>query len=256
LTSTQKREPCPGGCGRTVRRVKLSVPNLEFNASLLVQCPECWAREAREDYEREVRRELAAALIPKRMSGWTLASHPQLQDAVPVAEEWLRRHAAGERHNLLLFGPVGTGKTGLAVGVLRAFIEGTGPDFAPATEESVEPGEGLFLNFRDFLAELRRSYSTGAPLAVSERARRAPLLVLDDLGAERPTAHARDELAVLVEHRHGHELPTVVTSNYEPGELARRLGHDEALIGHRIVSRLTQGAMQVRLIGPDRRLTA
>ena len=78
------------------------------------------------------------------------------------------------------------------------------------------------------------------------------MLALDDLGAERPTDFARDELATLVEHRYMQGLPTIVTS-YPPSKLAARLGHDDPEVGQRLVSRLTDDAVQIRFIGPDRR---
>lgn len=52
------------------------------------------------------------------------------------------------------------------------------------------------------------------------------------------------------------ELPTVVTSKYLPSELARRLGHDDPATGLRIVSRLTEDAVHVRLDRPDLRRRA
>src|SRR5262249_51838761 len=156
------------------------------------------------------------------MLGWTLASHPDPAHVASVIP-WLEHYVQGERRNLILHGRTGRGKTGLAVGLLRAAIE-------------EHDRRGLFVNFREVLYDLRRSYTTGAPATTVERAQRAPLLVLDDLGAERPTDHARDELAVLVERRHGRELPTVVTSNLDLARLVRRLGHDDPVVGERIVS--------------------
>jgi DNA replication protein DnaC len=91
----------------------------------------------------------------------------------------------------------------------------------------------------------------GAPI---RRLYESSLLVLDDLGAERPTDWTRDAIHALVQHRHSRDLPTIVTSNYAPSALARRLGHDDPLIGKRIVSRLTENCVKVKLERPDLRL--
>jgi DNA replication protein DnaC len=80
------------------------------------------------------------------------------------------------------------------------------------------------------------------------------LLVLDDLGAERPTPWALDALAALVQHRYSSDyLPMIVTSNYSPSQLAKRLGHSDLLIGQRIVSPLTENCVKVKLDRADLR---
>jgi DNA replication protein DnaC len=224
-------------CGNLVQRLDVSA--LGITTSLLPLCDACAAEVERDEQERERQRAVEAAQIPALMCGWTLASHPEPAHVARVTP-WLKRYVQGERRNLFLHGRVGRGKIGLAVALLRAAIE-------------EHDGRGLFVNFRELLWDLRRSYGTGVVSAAVERAQRTPLLVLDDLGGERPTDHARDELAVLVERRHGRNLPTVVTSNYDLARLAQRLGHDDPVVGERIVSRLAGGAEVLRIDGPDRR---
>lgn len=187
-----------------------------------------------------------------KMRDWTLATFPKDDEALAVkrrAIEWvatLQRidEEEGVPHvhgaNLILFGPVGTGKTGLAWSLVRAFCD--------------KGVEARLLNFRDYLWSVRQSFRENEPQ--DTRPHSVPVLALDDLGAERATDFARDELATLVEQRHKQNLPTIITSNYEPGDLAARLGHDEPVIGQRIVSRLTERAVQVRFTGIDRRLAA
>lgn len=234
-----KLAPCPGGCGKQLPRRPLSAGGETF--WFRIQCDECWAREEAEEHERRVRELLAASGVPERMRSWTFASHPLAAVYAPKVETWLNDYALGERRNMLLFGPVGTGKSGLAWSVLRLLIEQGTPS--------------LYVGFRDLLWELRRSFQTGEP-ASTERAQKVPVLVLDDLGAERPTDFARDELAVLVERRYSRRLPMIVTSNYDPKQLARRLGHDDEVVGKRIVSRLGDDALELRFSGRDRRLSA
>jgi DNA replication protein DnaC len=220
-------------------RLQLTIGDQTFRFRL--QCDECWEREEAEVHERRVRELLDRSGVPQRMRAWTLASHPQSTVYAPSVEAWLRDYALGERRNLLLFGPVGTGKSGLAWAVLRLLIEQGEP--------------GLYVSFRELLWELRRSFRSGEP-ASTEQAQKVPALVLDDLGSERPTDFARDELAVLVERRYSRGLPLIVTSNFDPEQLARRLGHDDEVVGRRIVSRLADGAVQLRLSGRDQRLSA
>lgn len=65
--------------------------------------------------------------------------------------------------------------------------------------------------------------------------KKAPFLVLDDLGAERLTDWAAERLYLVVNHRYLHRLQTVATTNAKGAmDLVARLGDQ----GQRIVSRL------------------
>jgi DNA replication protein DnaC len=79
------------------------------------------------------------------------------------------------------------------------------------------------------------------------------LVVLDDLGAERPSGFALDTISLIVERRHERDSVTVVTTNYSPSQLAARLGHEDLVIGERIVSRLIEGALKIKIDRADLR---
>ena len=78
--------------------------------------------------------------------------------------------------------------------------------------------------------------------------------MVDDIGAERCTDWARETLATLIEDRYTRKLLTILTSNYSPSGLAARLGHDDPIIGQRIVSRIVESCAQVNVDGRDHRL--
>lgn len=147
--------------------------------------------------------------------------------------------------NLYLWGPVGSGKTGLAWSLLRIRVLHH-YDYEDRHEWPT------WANVVSLLADARAAMSAHEPSPI-RRLYDASVLVLDDLGAERPTDWARDEIAALVQHRHTRDLPTIVTSNYAPSALARRLGHDDRIIGQRIVSRLTENCVKVKLDRADLR---
>jgi DNA replication protein DnaC len=184
----------------------------------------------------------------ERMRGWTLDTFPADdlvgRRALRAAREWLDEY---HESNLLLYGPVGSGKTGLAWSLLIALLQRS-----PAHEVR-------FVNVRQLLAGVRRTFDRRSPaddeqpVDLVEDAINAGYLVLDDVGAERATDWAREKLAEIVERRYVAMAQTIVTSNYPPSALARRLGHDDPVIGLRIVSRLTDGATQIRLDRPDLR---
>jgi hypothetical protein len=151
--------------------------------------------------------------------------------------------------NAYIYGGVGSGKTGLAWSLLRARVLDARYDW----EES-EAQYPAFANVVELLDEAKAAMRDGDGGAPIRNLYESSLLVLDDLGAERPTDWTRDAIHALVQHRHTRGLPTIVTSNYAPSALARRLGHDDPLIGKRIVSRLTENCTKVRLDRPDLRL--
>ncbi len=215
-----------------------------------VQAPKCTAcmesdqkTEAQTEHERRVAGLLARAGAGSRWRTWTLATYPDDPPGRRAKHEamvWLHDYARGRRRNLILWGAVGAGKSGLAWALVRFLCE--------------RGHEATIVNWRDLLADVRHAIGEGdnAPPELA-RAGRVPVLALDDLGAERSTDFALETLAVLVERRYQGELPTIVTTNYDPKLLQKRLGG--AVEGARIVSRLLEGAQQVRLTGPDRRRT-
>ena len=155
------------------------------------------------------------------------------------AHEWLQWDYGW----LFIHGPVGSGKTGLAWSCV-----------VDAIERSRGWNEYRFVNVRQLLTRMRRSFASDEPYDPTDLLVEGTwMLVLDDLGAERVSDWTREVLATIVEGRYLDERPTIVTSNYAPSELAKRFGQDDPVIGMRIVSRLTQDAMQIKLDRGDLR---
>lgn len=144
--------------------------------------------------------------------------------------------------NLLFYGKIGSGKTGLAWAVIRHLIE--------------HGVEAKHVNFRSLLEAMKDCMDRHEPIRNALRVGQVPVLVLDDLGSETPTKWAREQLLGIVDYRYEHKLPTIFVSNYDPDDLAKRLGHDDPIIGQRIVSRMTEGAIQHRFRADDRRKVA
>lgn len=186
--------------------------------------PDDIAGEAGAIWHAERRQRLAENLLKDRPDAY--ATPGELDSRLKA---WARMLAGGIGQNLILTGPVGTGKTWA---------------IWHAAEEAVRSGyEGRVVITS--AAALRRSVApaTADPAAFT-RCCEAGLLAIDDLGAFRLSEWDLDNFAELAEARWSAQLPTIVTSN--KSNLAE-------LLGPRISSRLQHNALKVPLDGPDRR---
>ena len=136
---------------------------------------------------------------------------------------------------LMLIGPYGCGKTHLAAAILHQSAE----DGIPA----------MFVVTPDLLAQIRSSYRTGDGRAdeIVDAAKNTPLLVLDDLGAEKASPWVQEQLYMLINHRYEHMLPTVITTNNDGAEL-------EAELGRRTLSRLAEMTVPIKIKAGDYRM--
>jgi DNA replication protein DnaC len=99
------------------------------------------------------------------------------------------------------------------------------------------------------LTEIKASYDNSSSLTeqgIIEEYSSNPVLILDDLGSERPTEWVREKLNMIINFRNIRGLKTIYTSNFAPEELQNRL--DE-----RITSRILQQCEVIHLTGADRR---
>lgn len=136
---------------------------------------------------------------------------------------------------LIIAGPVGTGKTHVAVGVLRvAHQKHLGIAFAQVPL---------------VLAQIRAAIGRGDEDATRaiDRYSTVDVLALDDLGSERVTDWVREQLFLIINSRYEQMLPTIITTNDSLEGL-------EEHVGQRITSRIAGMCQGVVLDGPDYRL--
>ncbi len=84
----------------------------------------------------------------------------------------------------------------------------------------------LFVVVPDLLDHLRASFNPASGIRLDKRfdeVKKAPLLVLDDLGTESATAWAREKLYQLFNYRYAARLPTVITTATPVDEIDPRL---------------------------------
>lgn len=186
---------------------------------------------------------LAAAGIPRRYLDCTIASFetlsPTLRRARDETQEFVDLWPNVER-GLLFVGGCGTGKTHLAVAALKEAIE------------SGRPGRYLFRNFQDLVQQLQSSFEVEGGPTKSELMRpliEADLLVLDELGSQKPTPFVQDILYHIINSRYNEERSTLFTTNYFDSSESDQSLSDR--IGARLRSRLFEMARAVVITDTD-----
>jgi DNA replication protein DnaC len=201
---------------------------------------------------------LSAARIPKRyehcelsnfeFDGPRLSLAPARMAACRFVEEYPL-----DRTGLLLVGTVGTGKTHLAVGIIKALIQERGISC-------------VFYDYRELLKEIQNSYNASVQtteLAVLRPVFEAEVLVLDELGAVKPTEWVWDTVSLILNTRYNDNRTTIITTNFEDqpaagvaGTLSRTKAavREETLgdrIGERMRSRLHEMCRIIKMEGED-----
>lgn len=136
---------------------------------------------------------------------------------------------------LLLTGSIGCGKTHLAVGLLREMVEQRG-------------ATGIFCDYRDLLKQIQNSYNPQVATTELEILRpvfEAEVLLLDELGAVKPTDWVWDTVAHILNTRYNDKRTTLITTNY-PNQPSALLQAHSTSVSDRDISRATPASAAAR----------
>jgi DNA replication protein DnaC len=210
---------------------------------------------------------LAAARIPKRYEHCELSNydfegpHAHLMRPRMAACKFVEEYPL-ENTGLLLIGSIGVGKTHLAVGIIKELITSKGVGC-------------LFYDYRELLKEIQNSYNRSVNVTELDVLRpvfETEVLVLDELGAVRPTDWVWDTVSLILNSRYNDNRTTIITTNYPDAPERERRGNlrptqseaaqhamaQETLgdrIGERMRSRLHEMCRIVKMEGADFRQT-
>lgn len=220
-----------------------------------------WASRACECQEgQKEERRLGAAQIPERYRHCSLDSYDPhyagadttLSKALMTARRFVEDYPVNTGGIGLLFvGSIGVGKTHLAVGVLKRLIAERG-------------ARGLFVDYRELLKSIQNSYNPQVHVTELELLKpvfSAEMLVIDDLGAQKPNEWVWDTVALILNARYNDKLTTIITTNYQNlpsggGAVneVERAAREQTLgdrIGDRMRSRLQEMCQIVEMSGKD-----
>jgi len=240
-------------------------------------CPQCdgtgWKSVSRDSDRRVTRCDcrlqargralLTSARIPKRYEHCELSNfefdgpHRLLANARMAACRFVEEYPV-ENTGLLIIGSIGVGKTHLAVGIIKELV----------LSKSIAC---LFYDYRELLKELQASYDPDHPVSemgVLEPVLKAEVLLIDDIGASKPSPWALDTIGHILNKRYNENRVTLLTTNYldrAESELAispAASNHkitaprEETLVdrlGQRVRSRLYEMCRTVEVFAPDYR---
>lgn len=201
---------------------------------------------------------VSAARIPKRyehceLSSFTTdfpAAHASLALAHIAASRFAGEFDLRDGTGLLIIGKIGVGKTHLAVGIMKELILNRGIAC-------------LFYDYRELLKEIQNSYNASVQateLDVLRPVFDAEVLILDELGAVKPTEWVWDTVSLILNTRYNDNRTTIITTNFPDGppgsglSAARSAAREETLgdrIGERMRSRLHEMCRIIVMDGQD-----
>lgn len=196
------------------------------------------AERQRERFEK-IMRMRNTGFPEKAMQDWNFSnddgSNPKLSQAMRnFVDNFPTFQKEGK--GLLLFGTVGTGKTFLAACVANALIDSGIPCLVTNFARIANEVQGLFEGKQEYYDNLNCF----------------PLLVIDDLSAERKTEYMQEIVFNVIDSRYRANLPLIITTNLTREELM----HPSDLSYKRIFSRLFEMCTPIEVSGKDRRAQA
>ena len=148
----------------------------------------------------------------------------QIEMAKRYVQHWeeFRKTASG----LLLWGNVGTGKSFIAGCIANALLDKGVPV--------------IMTNFARLLNKLTDMYA-GDRNAYIDSFKRYPLMIIDDLGIERNSEFAREQVFSVIDSRYRSQLPMIVTTNLS----LKKLKNPEDMARARIYDRVLERCMPI-----------
>ena len=194
------------------------------------------AERKRIEFERTVKRLRQAGFPESKMEDWTFASADgENEKIITVAKNYVENFSQMKKDGkgLLLFGTVGTGKTFVSACIANALIDKGYGVLMTNFARIANTVQGMFEGKQEYYDSFNRF----------------PLLILDDLSAERKTEYMQEIVYNVIDARYQAGLPLIVTTNLTSDELK----HPADVTNQRTFSRLFEMCIPLQVEGIDRR---
>ena len=154
-----------------------------------------------------------------------------------IAKNFVEDYEEMKKENigLLFYGSVGSGKTYLACSIANSLIE--------QYQISVK-----IRNFAQIINELQKSSFEFDKNAYIESLVNTSVLILDDLGIERDTSYAKEQVYNIVNSRYLKQKPTIFTTNLSYDTIQNC---KDSVEYQRIYSRIIEMCIPVMVVGED-----
>lgn len=192
----------------------------------------------RREFEEKVKEMRRMGFPEAEMRNWTFANDDLTNEQITKAAQRyvenfgeLRRSGKG----LLLYGNTGTGKTYTACEIANALIDQGYPV--------------LVTNFARILNTLQGTFEKQEYI---DNFQSYQLLVIDDLGIERDTAYAKEQVFNIIDSRYRSGLPMIITTNLT----MEKIKNPEDIENRRIYDRILERCFPIEVGGSSRRRRA
>lgn len=219
----------------TPRQASVELGGTLFHPCCICQCQSEareleLAKEKQLQEQQRIARLKANGLQDASLRQFTFANdtgiNPEMQKAHSYVEHWPEMKATAT--GLLLWGNVGTGKSFFAGCIANALLDPGVPVLMTNFSRILNALTGMFSDDRNKYIDSLNHYS---------------LLIIDDLGMERGTEYALEQVFNVIDARLRSNLPLIVTTNLTLDELK----HPADLAHERIYSRVLERCIPLKI---------
>lgn len=233
-------------CGKchTAKQTRVQLFGIIRHPMCLCKCEaEKQAREEeerkRQEFESKVKELRKIGFPDSEMQKWNFANDDLSNEQITKAMQRYADHFAELRKSgkgLLLYGPIGTGKTYAACEVANALID--------------KGYSVLVTNFSRILNALQGTFEKQDYI---DRLNRFQLLIVDDLGIERSNSEfAKEQIYNVIDSRYRACLPMIITTNLS----IEKIKNPDSIENSRIYDRIIERCFPIQVNGRNRRRKA